>query len=113
MHLPERNNSEGFYNVVMIPFNHKGSFIHSITGNYFEWDQAKLISILTEACSKGIGIIAMKTCSGGKYSPSPGVEPSYKEAVLWVLQQKYISSASIAMVNFEQVDEHTSWLRDK
>ena len=113
MHLPERNNSEGFYNVVMIPFNHKGSFIHSITGNYFEWDQAKLISILTEAWSKGIGIIAMKTCSGGKYSPSPGVEPSYKEAVLWVLQQKYISSASIAMVNFEQVDEHTSWLRDK
>lgn len=113
MHLPERNNSEGFYNVVMIPFNHKGSFIHSITGNYFEWDQAKLISILTEAWNKGIGIIAMKTCSGGKYSPSPGVEPSYKEAVLWVLQQKYISSASIAMVNFEQVDEHTSWLRDK
>ena len=113
MHLPERNNSEGFYNVVMIPFNHKGSFIHSITGNYFEWDQAKLISILTEAWSKGIGIIAMKTCSGGKYSPSPGVEPSYKEAVLWVFQQKYISSASIAMVNFEQVDEHTSWLKDK
>jgi predicted aldo/keto reductase-like oxidoreductase len=113
MHLPERNNSEGFYNVVMIPFNHKGSFIHSITGNYFEWDQAKLISILTEAWSKGIGIIAMKTCSGGKYSPSPGVEPSYKEAVLWVLQQKYISSASIAMINFEQVDEHTSWLKDK
>jgi hypothetical protein len=113
MHLPERNNSEGFYNVVMIPFNHKGSFIHSITGNYFEWDQAKLISILTEAWNKGIGIIAMKTCSGGKYSPSPGVEPSYKEAVLWVFQQKYISSASIAMVNFEQVDEHTSWLKDK
>ena len=113
MNLPERNNTERFYNVIMIPFNHKGSFIHSITGNYFEWDQAKLISILTEAWSKGIGIIAMKTCSGGKYSPSPGVEPSYKEAVLWVLQQKYISSASIAMVNFEQVDEHTSWLRDK
>jgi aryl-alcohol dehydrogenase-like predicted oxidoreductase len=113
MHLPERNNSEGFYNVVMIPFNHKGSFIHSLTRNYSEWDQAKLISILTEAWSKGIGVIAMKTCSGGKYSPSPGVEPSYKEAVLWVLQQKYISSASIAMVNFEQVDEHTSWLKDK
>jgi hypothetical protein len=113
MHLPERNNSEGFYNVVMIPFNHKGSFIHSLTRNYSEWDQAKLISILTEAWSKGIGVIAMKTCSGGKYSPLPGVEPSYKEAVLWVLQQKYISSASIAMVNFEQVDEHTSWLKDK
>ena len=30
---------------------------------------------------KGIGVIAMKTCSGGKYSPSADIEPSYKEAV--------------------------------
>jgi Predicted oxidoreductases of the aldo/keto reductase family len=113
MNLIERNNSEGFYDVVMVPFNHKGSFVHSITGSYFEWDQAKLISILTEAGSKGIGVIAMKTCSGGKYSPSSDIEPSFKEAVLWVLQHKFISSASIAMVNFEQVDEHVSWLKDQ
>ena len=110
MNLPERNNSEDFYDVVMVPFNHKGSFVHSITGSYFEWDQAKLISILTEAGRKGIGVIAMKTCSGEKYSPSADIEPSYKEAVLWVLQHKFISSASIAMVNFEQIDEHISWL---
>lgn len=110
MNLPERNNSEGFYDVVMVPFNHKGSFVHSITGSYAEWNQAKLISVLTEAGSKGIAVIAMKTCSGGKYSPSSAVEPSYKEAVLWVLQHKFISSASIAMVNFEQIDEHVSWL---
>jgi hypothetical protein len=113
MNLPDRNNSEGFYDVVMVPFNHKGSFVHSITGNFSEWDQSKLISILTEAGKKGIGVIAMKTCSGGMYSPSPGIEPSYKEAVLWVLRHKFISSASIAMVNFEQVDEHTSWLKDQ
>jgi Predicted oxidoreductases of the aldo/keto reductase family len=113
MNLPDRNNSEGFYDVVMLPFNHKGSFLHSITGNYSEWNQAKLISILTEAGSKGIGVIAMKTCSGGKYSPSTDVEPGYKEAVLWVLQHKFISSASIAMVNFEQIDEHISWLKDQ
>jgi len=110
INLPERNNSEGFYDVVMLPFNHKGSFVHSITGSYSEWNQVKIISILTEAWSKGIGVIAMKTCSGGKYSPSAGIEPSYKEAVLWVLQHKFISSASIAMVNFEQIDEHISWL---
>lgn len=113
MNLPERNNSEGFYDVVMLPFNHKGSFVHSVTGNYSEWDQPKLISILGEAAKKGIGVIAMKTCSGGKYSPSPDVEPSYKEAVLWVLRHKFICSASIAMVNFEQIDEHTSWLKDQ
>ena len=113
INLPERNNSEGFYDVLMLPFNHKSSFVHSITGNYSEWNQAKLISILTEAGNKGIGVIAMKTCSGGKYSPSADVEPSYKEAVLWVLHHKFISSASIAMVNFEQIDEHLSWLKDK
>ena len=76
LNLPERNNSELFYNVVMVPFNHKGSFVHSVTGSYSGWDQKKLISILTEAGSKGIGVIAMKTCSGGKYSPSAGTEPS-------------------------------------
>jgi aryl-alcohol dehydrogenase-like predicted oxidoreductase len=112
MNLPERNNSEAFYNVIMVPFNHKGSFVHSVNGRYSEWDQNKLISILTEAGKKGIGVIAMKTCSCGKYSPSAIIEPDYKEAVLWVLQHKFISSASIAMSSFEQVDEHTSWLRD-
>lgn len=109
MSLPERNNKEVFYNVMMVPFNPKGSFVHSVSGRYSEWDQKKLISILTEAGNKGIGVIAMKTCSGGMYSPSPGIQPSYKEAVLWVLQNKFISSAAIAMANFEQVDEHTSW----
>ena len=113
MNLPVRNNSEVFYNVVMVPFNHKGSFVHSVTGNYSEWDQNKLISVLTEAAKKGIGVIAMKTCSGGKYSPSANIEPDYKEAVLWVLQHKFISSAAIAMSSFEQVDEHTSWLKDQ
>lgn len=110
MNLPERNNSEVLYDVIMLPFNHKGSFIHSVSGSYSEWDQKRLISILDEAGKKGIGVIAMKTCSGGKYSPSVGIEPSYKEAVLWVLQHKFISSAAIAMANFEQVNEHTSWL---
>jgi len=111
MNLPERNNSEVFYDVIMVPFNPKGSFVHSVNGRYSEWDQKKLISILTEAGNKGIGVIAMKTCSGGKYSPSADIEPSFKEAVLWVLQHKFISSAAIAMANFEQVDEHTSWLK--
>ena len=112
LNLPERNNSELFYNVVMVPFNYKGSFVHSVTGSYSAWDQTKLLSILTEAGSKGIGVIAMKTCSGGKYSPSAGIVPSYREAVRWVLQHKYISSASVAMVNFEQIDEDASWIQD-
>jgi aryl-alcohol dehydrogenase-like predicted oxidoreductase len=107
MNLPERNNAEKLYDVIMLPFNHKGSFIHSVTGRYSEWDQEMLIRILQEAQEKGIGIIAMKTCSGGKYSASASLEPNFKEAVNWVLQHKFVWSAAIAMANFEQVDEHT------
>ena len=110
MNLHERNNNELFYDVIMVPFNHKGSFVHSVTGRYSEWDQDRLISVLTEAGSKGIGVIAMKTCSGGKYSPSPDVEPGCPEAVRWVILHYFVSSAAIAMANFEQVDEHISIL---
>jgi len=110
MNLPERNNTELFYDVMMVPFNHKGSLIHSVTKVFAEWDQNKLISILTEAGNKGIGIIAMKTCSGDKYSPSSDVEPSFREAVRWVISHSFISSAAIAMANFEQVNEHISLL---
>jgi len=106
MSLSERNNSEGFYDIVMLPFNHKGSFIHSVTGRFEEWDQNKLMLILEESHRKGIGVVAMKTCSGGKYSPSPGSEPSFRGAVSWVLQHEFISAAAIAMASFEQVDDH-------
>lgn len=105
MNLAARNNSEGFYDTILVPFNHKGSFVHSQTGEYSEWDQEKLISILTEAGKKGIGVIAMKTCSGGKYSSSPDIQQSFKEAVSWVLRHDFISAAAVAMVNFDQIDE--------
>ncbi len=110
MILMERNNKECFYDVMMIPFNHKGSFIHSITGQYSEWDHSRLRSVLIEAAGKGIGIIAMKTCSGEKYSPSPDIEPSYRAAVKWVIEQPFVSTAAVAMANFEQVDEYLSLL---
>jgi aryl-alcohol dehydrogenase-like predicted oxidoreductase len=112
LNLHERNNKELFYDVIMVPFNHKGSFVHSVNGRFSEWDQARLISALTEAGSKGIGVIAMKTCSGGKYSPSPDNEPGYPEAVRWVIQHSYVSSAAVVMANFEQVNEHAQLLGD-
>ena len=108
LNLHERNNKELFYDVIMVPFNHKGSFVHSVSGRFSEWNQERLISVLAEAGRSGVGIISMKTCSGGKYSPAPGTEPSFREAVRWVIQHPYISSAAVAMANFEQVDEHMS-----
>lgn len=106
LNLPSRNNSEHFYDVVMLPYNPKGSFIHSVTGDYSEWDQEKLTGILTEAGKNGIGVVAMKTCSGGKYSLTTGREPDLVQSVEWVLQHDFISSAAVAMANFEQVDQH-------
>jgi aryl-alcohol dehydrogenase-like predicted oxidoreductase len=112
MNLLTKNNTEKIYDVIMIPFNHRGSFVHSVNGRHSEWDQTKLISILEKAGESGIGIIAMKTCSGGRYSPSPGIEPGFQEAVKWVIQKKYISSAAIAIANFEQVDEYIPLLAE-
>jgi predicted aldo/keto reductase-like oxidoreductase len=106
LNLHERNNKELFYDIIMVPFNHKGSFVHSVTGRYSEWDQDRLVSALTDAGNKGIGVIAMKTCSGGKYSPSPDVVPGFREAVKWVISHPYVSSAAIAMASFEQVNEY-------
>jgi aryl-alcohol dehydrogenase-like predicted oxidoreductase len=106
LNLHARNITENFYDVIMVPFNHKGSFVHSVTGRFSEWDQTKLIGILEEAYAKGIGVVAMKTCSGGKYSPSPEISPGFQEGVKWVLQKKYISAAAVAMANFEEVNEH-------
>jgi aryl-alcohol dehydrogenase-like predicted oxidoreductase len=108
MNLPERNNRESFYDVLMVPFNHKGSLIHSITGEFAEWDHNKLVSVLTEAAGRGTGVIAMKTCSGDKYAPSIDTKPSYSEAVKWVLAHPFVSSAAVAMANFDQVNEHIS-----
>jgi aryl-alcohol dehydrogenase-like predicted oxidoreductase len=110
MNLHERNNSELFYDILMVPFNHKGSLIHSITGEFAEWDHNRLISVLSEAGKKGIGVIAMKTCSGDKYSPATGIEASYAEAVKWVISQSFVSSAAVAMANFDQVNEHLAML---
>jgi aryl-alcohol dehydrogenase-like predicted oxidoreductase len=111
MNLVERNNSERFYDTIMVPFNHKGSFIHSQTGSYSEWDQAKLIGVLSQAGENGIGVVAMKTCSGGKYSPEPGKEATYTEAVRWVLAHRFISAAAIAMGSFEHIDEFATLLK--
>ena len=106
MNLIERNNLEGFYDVVMVPFNPRGAFTHSVTGSFSEWDQEKLIRLLSDASAKGKAVIAMKTCSGGKYSLSGESEPDFQQAVKWVLSHGFVSSAAIAMASFEQVNEY-------
>lgn len=93
------------YDVMMLPYNHRGGFIHSQNGSSSEWDQARLESHLKKLHSAGVGIIAMKTCSGGRFTANNGDEPSYREAVQWVVQRPFIHSANVAMVNYDEVEE--------
>jgi uncharacterized protein len=106
LHLPERNNIESFYEVIMLPFNYKGSYIHSLNKTYSEWDQSRLIALLEKAHEKNIGFVAMKTCSAGAYSQNENQTATYAKAVEWVLKHEYVSSAAVAMANFDEISEH-------
>ncbi len=99
------------FDVVMLPFNPFGAFKHSLSGWSTSWDQDRLITAMEKAQAAGIGIVAMKTCSGGPYAYREGEEPSLASAVRWVAEKPYISSAVVAMGNFKEVEEHTELFR--
>ena len=104
--LVEWNNTTEFYDVIMSAFNHAGKFVHSKSGWSAEWDQESLISQLTEGHRKKIGFVAMKTCSGGPYSPDENTEGSYVEALRWLLKYDYVSTVAVAMSNFSEIEEN-------
>jgi predicted aldo/keto reductase-like oxidoreductase len=99
-------NKSNFYDVIMVPYNHKGSYVHSKGGHYREWDQQALESELKKAEHNNIGIIAMKTCSGGPYSEDGKRKPSYKAALKWVLHHSYVSGMAVAMGNITEINEN-------
>ena len=105
--LAEWNNSTEFYDVIMGAFNHAGKFVHSRSGWFAKWDQESLISQLTEAHRKKIGFVAMKSVSGGPYSPDENTEESYMEALRWLLKHEYVSTVAVAMSNFSEIEENT------
>jgi len=104
--LIRKNNEVLFYDVVMCPFNHKGSYVHSRSKMYSEWDQRTLIEQLITAGNKKIGIVAMKTASAGPFQPEGKETATYEDAVRWVLQHDFISSAAVGMANFEEIAEN-------
>ena len=99
-------NESKFYDVIMVPYNHRGSFEHMLSGGHSEWDQPALEVELEKAERNNIGIVAMKTCSGGPYSPDGEGEPSYKAALRWILNHSYISTMAVAMGNIEEINEN-------
>jgi aryl-alcohol dehydrogenase-like predicted oxidoreductase len=104
--LIRKNNEILFYDVVMCPFNHKGSYIHSISKRFSEWDQPSLIEQLKIASNKNIGIVAMKTTSAGPFKPEGEENATYEDAVRWVIQHDFICSAAVGMANFEEIAEN-------
>lgn len=99
-------NESQFYDVIMVPYNYKGSYIHSNTGHFSEYDKDALESEFLKAEKNNIGIIAMKTCSGGPYSPNEKSEPSFKDGLKWILDHSYIHSATVAMGNISEIQEN-------
>ncbi len=98
-------NKSKSYDVIMVPYNHRGSYTHSNTGDYSEWDQPALEKELERAEKNNIGIVAMKTCSGGPYAFEGESEPSYRSALKWILDHGYISSMAVAMGNLGELSE--------
>jgi len=106
----EKASENPFFDVVMMPYNHKGSYIHSVSGRFSKWDQPKLERLLIKLHKKMVGIIAMKTCSAGPLAFFDSKKPSYRDAIKWVLNQDFIDCAAVAMANFDQIKEDLSLL---
>ena len=96
----------GFYDIVLVAYNHAGSYTHSVSKDYVEWDQAELEREINNAVRAGMGVIAMKTCSGGPYKYSGESRASYASALRKIFENKNITSVVPAMASFAQVDEN-------
>jgi len=100
-------NQSKFYDVVMVPYNHKGSFVHSGWGFSDKWDQSAMEKEFEEAEKNGIGVVAMKTCSGGPYSPDGVSKETFENALRWILSHSFISTMAVAMGNIKEIKENS------
>ncbi len=105
MSLVEKAIEKPFYEVIMVPYNHKGAYVHSLSGNTSEWDQPRLEIFLKQLHEQNVGLIAMKTCSAGPIAIQQGKTPTYTDAIRWVLNQPFIDCAAVAMLDFDQMKE--------
>jgi predicted aldo/keto reductase-like oxidoreductase len=103
--LVRYNNDIRFYDTFMCAFNHRGAYTHSRNGRYSSWDQDELIDELRIAKSNDLGFVAMKTTSGGPYQAPGRDQTSYQAALKWVVQHDFVSTAAVAMNNFQELEE--------
>jgi aryl-alcohol dehydrogenase-like predicted oxidoreductase len=98
-------NESGFWDVIMTPFNHKGPYVHMISKSSREWDQPRVIAELEKAHANNLGVVVMKTCSGGPYAPPGTDRPTYSAAIRWVLDHPFVGVAAVAMADTEEMAE--------
>ena len=104
--LARAENRVGFYDVIMTTYNHKGAYVHMNTGRRSSWDQEALERELRKARERGVGLVAMKTCSGGPYAPSEGSGPSFAGALRWIMRRGVVHTMAVAMASHEQIREN-------
>ncbi|MFC1729554.1 aldo/keto reductase [candidate division KSB1 bacterium] len=95
-----------FYDILMMPFNHRGAYKHVLTGEVREWDQPRVETEMQKAHKNNLGIVTMKSCSAGPYSPSEDGKPSFSEAIKWVINHNFIHVAAVAMSNIQEIREN-------
>ncbi len=101
------NNESLFYDVIMAPFNYKGSYVHSISKTYREWDQEGLIVQLKNMKVNNLGFVGMKTTSAGPYSAT-GKEGTYSEALRWILEHDFVCTVVPGMGNIDEINENVT-----
>ena len=111
--LLKAENQNPFYDVAMVPYNHKGSYIHSQSGRFSEWDQPALEEQMKSALERGMGIVAMKTCSAGPYAPNDETQPSMEHALRWILNQKLVHTMAAAMGSLDEIEEDVRAMQEK
>jgi predicted aldo/keto reductase-like oxidoreductase len=92
----------GFYDIVLTAINVSMA------------DDVDLLNAIKNAASKGIGIVAMKTQSGGQRLPNPETLRRFSSSTLaiaslkWVMRNESISTAIPGYDNFEHMKEDFS-----
>ena len=57
------------------------------------------------AVASGMGIIVMKTCSGGPLKQEGELRGSYQAGLKWILRNRNVSSMAVGMGSFREINE--------
>ena len=105
--LLKADNKIKFYDVAMISYTFAGSFTHSNSKTFHEYNQIALETEMKIAHEHQMGIIGMKACSAGPMKENSKPDATFGNAIKWVLNKPYIQSVAVAMANFDEIEENT------